>query len=109
MIQVLLVAAARRRAALLHRPALAGPLVPGRSGRPRRWSLAAIIAGGFDPDVAGLQHAVDESWIPDLGVRYQLGIDGISVFLVVLTARAVGAATLWSAFHPPGPARAPTS
>ena len=64
-------------------------------------ALAAIIAIGFEPDVAGLQHPVDESWIPDLGVRYQLGIDGISVFLVVLTALVWAGAVVWSAFHGP--------
>ena len=48
--------------------------------------LAIALVADFDADVAGLQHVVDESWIPDLGVRYQLGIDGISLFLVVLTA-----------------------
>ena len=63
--------------------------------------LAAIVAIGFDPDVAGLQHTVDESWIPDLGVRYQLGVDGISVFLVVMTALLWAGATTWSALHPP--------
>jgi NADH-quinone oxidoreductase subunit M len=35
---------------------------------------------------AGLQHVVEESWIPDLGVSYSLGVDGISVFLVLITA-----------------------
>jgi NADH-quinone oxidoreductase subunit M len=63
--------------------------------------LAVILAAGFDPGVAGLQHVVDESWIPDLGVRYQLGVDGISVFLVVLTAIVWAGATLWSALHLP--------
>jgi len=65
-------------------------------------ALAAIIAIGFDADVAGLQHPVDEAWIPDLGVRYQLGVDGISVFLVVLTTLVWAASVLWSAFHAPG-------
>ncbi len=60
--------------------------------------LAVIIAAGFDPDIAGLQHVVDEEWIPDLGVRYQLGIDGISVFLVVLTALIWAGSVIWSAF-----------
>jgi NADH-quinone oxidoreductase subunit M len=63
--------------------------------------LAAIVAADFDAGVAGLQHAVDESWIPDLGVRYQLGVDGISVWLVVMTALLWAAATLFSAFRPP--------
>ena len=64
-------------------------------------ALAAIVAAGFDSGVAGLQHAVDESWIPDLGVRYQLGVDGISVWLLVMTALLWAAATLYSAFRPP--------
>jgi NADH-quinone oxidoreductase subunit M len=63
--------------------------------------LAVILAADFDPGVAGLQHVVDEAWIPDLGVRYQLGVDGISVFLVVLTAIVWAGATLWSALHLP--------
>ena len=63
--------------------------------------LAVAIAIGFDPDVAGLQHPVDEAWIPDLGVRYQLGVDGISVFLVVLTTLVWAASVLWSALHAP--------
>ena len=49
----------------------------------------------------GLQHTVDESWIPALGVRYQLGIDGISIFLVLLTAVLWLAATIWSAINTP--------
>jgi NADH-quinone oxidoreductase subunit M len=63
--------------------------------------LAVALAVGFDPDVASLQHPVDEAWIPDLGVRYQLGVDGISIFLVVLTALVWAAAVLWSALHGP--------
>jgi NADH-quinone oxidoreductase subunit M len=68
-------------------------------------ALAVVLAAGFDPDAAGLQHPVDESWIPDLGVRYQLGVDGISVFLVVLTALLWGAATAWSAIRVPDRSR----
>ena len=62
--------------------------------------LAVVIVAGFDPS-GSLQHTVDESWIPTLGVRYQLGIDGISLFLVLLTAVLWFAATLWSAVNPP--------
>src|SRR3954452_13841273 len=42
--------------------------------------LAIVVVARFDPS-GGMQHTVDESWIPTLGVRYQLGIDGISLFL----------------------------
>jgi NADH-quinone oxidoreductase subunit M len=62
--------------------------------------LAIVVVAQFDTG-AGLQHTVDESWIPDLGVRYQLGIDGISLFLVLLTAVLWLAATLWSALNAP--------
>ena len=71
--------------------------------------LAVALVADFDSGAAGLQHVVDESWIPDLGVRYQLGVDGISVFLVLLTALLWAAATAFSAFrgHPSDPDRAP--
>jgi NADH-quinone oxidoreductase subunit M len=63
--------------------------------------LATWLVADFDPDASSLQHAVDESWIPDLGVRYQLGVDGISVFLVLLTAALWAAAAAWSAIRQP--------
>ena len=63
--------------------------------------LAAIVVAGFDQGEPGLQHVVDESWIPDLGVRYELGVDGISVFLVLPSDGVLCAATLYSAFDPP--------
>ena len=66
--------------------------------------LAVIVVAGFDPS-GGLQHTVNESWIPDLGVRYQLGVDGISVFLVLLTTVLWLAATAWSAIREPERAR----
>ncbi len=62
------------------------------------------IVANFNPSL-GLQHTVDESWIPTLGVRYQLGVDGISIFLVLLTAVLWLAATAWSAIKPPDRAR----
>jgi NADH-quinone oxidoreductase subunit M len=62
--------------------------------------LSIIVVAGFDPS-GGLQHTVDETWIPDLGVRYQLGVDGISLFLVLLTAVLWFAGDLWSAFRVP--------
>src|SRR3954454_2460921 len=67
-------------------------------------ALGIVVVAQFDPS-GGLQHTVDESWIPTLGVRYQLGIDGISLFLVLLTAVLWFAATLWSAINPPDRSR----
>ncbi|HEY6672590.1 MAG TPA: NADH-quinone oxidoreductase subunit M [Solirubrobacterales bacterium] len=62
--------------------------------------IAVVFVAGFDPS-GGLQHTVDASWIPALGVRYQLGVDGISLFLILLTTVLWFAATLWSAINPP--------
>ena len=96
---------------LLWVPAVIGLLtfiVPGRGirilpviGALGALVLAVIMVAGFDLGTAELQYTVDESWIPDLGVRYLLGVDGISVFLILLTTVLWSAATLYSAFHPP--------
>ena len=61
--------------------------------------FAVAMAVDFSSGTAAIQYAVDESWIPDLGVRYQLGVDGISVFLVLITAVLWLAATLYSALR----------
>ena len=63
--------------------------------------LAIALAASFHAGQSGIQHPVDESWIPDLGVRYQLGVDGISLFLVLLTALLWAGATAFSAFRVP--------
>jgi len=39
----------------------------------------------FDPASSGMQFIERYTWLPDLGITYQLGIDGISLFLVLLT------------------------
>ena len=44
------------------------------------WLLAA-----FDTHEAGFQHEVNRSWISDFGISWHLGIDGVSLFLVVLS------------------------
>jgi NADH-quinone oxidoreductase subunit M len=61
--------------------------------------LAIALVADFAAGDPGLQHAVDESWIPDLGVRYQLGVDGISVFLVLMTAVLWTGAVAFSALR----------
>jgi len=70
--------------------------------------LAIALVLDFQTGVAGIQHAVDESWIPELGVRYQLGIDGISLFLVLLTTLLWAGGTAFSALRgdPDDPGRA---
>jgi NADH-quinone oxidoreductase subunit M len=40
---------------------------------------------GFDTKVHGLQFIEDHDWIPVIGARYQLGVDGLALVLVMLT------------------------
>jgi len=63
--------------------------------------LTVALVVGFDTGVPGLQYEVDESWIPGLGVSFQLGVDGISLFLVVMTALLWTATFVWSALRLP--------
>jgi NADH-quinone oxidoreductase subunit M len=51
------------------------PLVTGLGGR----------GHGYDRAYGGLQFIEDHDWIPLIGARYQLGIDGLSLVLVMLT------------------------
>ncbi len=50
--------------------------------------ISLALLAGFDASVAGYQltsAAENVSWIPGLGARYHVGIDGISLWLVLLT------------------------
>jgi NADH-quinone oxidoreductase subunit M len=67
--------------------------------------LAIALVAGFDAGASGLQHAVSTTWIGDLGVSYSLGIDGISLFLIVLTTLLWTGATVFSAIRRPDRAR----
>jgi len=76
-------------------PVLGGALV-GTLGRARakEWALAiaaieflvsAPLWFAFNPGLAGMQFAADVPWIPQWGIHYRVGIDGISLLLVLLT------------------------
>ncbi len=39
----------------------------------------------FDPANAGWQAAVDAAWIPQWGIRFTLGVDGIALMMILLT------------------------
>ncbi|MHC0431572.1 complex I subunit 4 family protein [Streptomyces sp. O3] len=65
-------------------------------------AAALVLAAGFDHgEPARMQATTDLSWIPALGVRLHLGIDGISLPLVVLTALLTFLCALYSYFKPP--------
>jgi NADH-quinone oxidoreductase subunit M len=47
--------------------------------------VSLLILPDFDAAQAGFQLQVDKAWIEPLGIRFHLGIDGISLWLVLLT------------------------
>jgi NADH-quinone oxidoreductase subunit M len=68
-------------------------------------ALTIALAAGFDHGhPAKMQASTDISWIPALGIRIHLGIDGISLPLLVLTALLTFLCALYSYFKmPEGP------
>jgi NADH-quinone oxidoreductase subunit M len=48
--------------------------------------LALMVWANFDPKSAAFQMEERAAWIPGLGLTYHMGVDGISVFFVVLSA-----------------------
>ncbi|MGW5281648.1 NADH-quinone oxidoreductase subunit M [Streptomyces collinus] len=65
-------------------------------------AAAIVLAFGFDHDhPSKMQATTDISWIPALDMRIHLGIDGISLPLLVLTALLTFLCALYSYFKPP--------
>jgi len=52
-------------------------------------TLGITMTVGFERDVTGFQYVEKYSWIPSLGISYQLGIDGISLILILLSVLLV--------------------
>ena len=48
-------------------------------------ALTIYLLTAFDPSDAGYQFETNRSWVADFGISWHVGIDGISLFLVVLT------------------------
>jgi NADH-quinone oxidoreductase subunit M len=47
---------------------------------------AVIVVAGFDSSIAGAQMPTRKQWLPGTGIEFHIGIDGISLWLVALTA-----------------------
>lgn len=52
-------------------------------------ALGITMTIGFDRGVTGFQYVERYSWIPSLGISYQLGVDGISLILILLSVLLV--------------------
>ena len=84
--------------------ALVAAFLPARIGR---WLVVAgtvavlgyavALVVDFDSADAGLQYVTDDEWIAELGIRYQLGVDGLNLFLILTTALLWVPATVWAA------------
>ena len=65
------------------------------------WALACFLVSlpllfAFEIGKPGFQFIEDHGWIPSIGVRYQMGIDGLALVLIVLTTLLGVIATLCS-------------
>jgi len=80
---------------LLGLPVLGMPLILLFPVRAARWialgiALTELVLGigiwwAFDPSNSGLQFVTDIDWISRFGIGYRVGIDGISVLMVLLS------------------------
>jgi NADH-quinone oxidoreductase subunit M len=64
-------------------------------------SLAVFAASlrlwtGFNPDLAAMQFALSLPWVPSYGISYSLGLDGISLLMILLTTFLVPLSVLAS-------------
>ncbi len=91
-------------------------LVGGRSGRREReplvrwlalavsivtFALSLALWWRFDPSSPEYQFVEQRAWIPAFGIQYYVGVDGISLFLIVLTTFLTPLALLssWESVH----------
>jgi NADH-quinone oxidoreductase subunit M len=61
-------------------------------------AYAIVMLIDFEPG-GGLQYVTNDKWIPELGIRYQLAIDGLNLFMVALTASTWVPCTLVAALR----------
>jgi NADH-quinone oxidoreductase subunit M len=59
-------------------------------------ALAIYLLIRFDPADGGYQFVEQYDWIPQFGISYHLGLDGISLFLVVLTTLLISLSLIYS-------------
>jgi NADH-quinone oxidoreductase subunit M len=85
---------------------IVGAFLPRGLGRWLVLGATAVVVGlviamiaDFDSGSGGLQYVTDDAWISELGIRYSLGVDGLNLFLIALTAVAWLPCTLVACFR----------
>jgi NADH-quinone oxidoreductase subunit M len=76
------------KVAALRRGALLFSLVP--------FVLSCVLLGAFRVGEDRFQFVEEAAWIPQWGISYAVGIDGVSLFLVLLTTVLTPVVVLWS-------------
>jgi NADH-quinone oxidoreductase subunit M len=100
--------------AIVLTPGLVGLLIlatPRRAVRLQRWAgllaslatlvFAAVAWSRFDPANASFQLVEFHRWLPSVGIAYRLGLDGISLVLVLLAAllQPIVFVSSWRSIH----------
>jgi NADH-quinone oxidoreductase subunit M len=65
------------------------------------FAASLLLWWGFNPASAEYQFVEQYSWLPDFGVSYAVGVDGISLWLVILTTFLTPISLLasWESIH----------
>ena len=89
-------------------PAIIIALLPATQQEAMRWTgtifafisllLALLLFLAYDPQQAGFQFVERLEWMPQLGISYQLGVDGISLPMLLLNGIVIftGALMSWN-------------
>lgn len=81
--------------ALLDRRAVNGARVVGFATSGITLLLAVVLLLGFDKNSGDYQFVSKHQWIPAFGIDWHLGVDGASLFMVVLSALIFVLAIAW--------------
>src|SRR5262245_6107894 len=60
------------------------------------FAFSLHLVAHFNSATSDFQFLVNEEWIPSIGINYTMGVDGISLFLILLTALLTPLAVLAS-------------
>jgi NADH-quinone oxidoreductase subunit M len=62
-------------------------------------ALAVVLLADFSAGTPGMQFVTNHNWISAFGISWHLGVDGISLFLVLLTAFLIPVGLFGPAIH----------